>query len=278
MTVLAIDGKPISERMTEARARVAGTSSDRAVRLRIFRMLIDGEPGTHLKVSLARADGSVFEVALTRRIVADTAEVTSRRLPSGYGYIRLTLWKSPIRKQFKKALEQFNNAPGVVIDIRGNPGGEAEEVAKIASYFFSRHVPFGKFNARSGKSIYLRTDDDDQIYSGPIAILVNEGSGSGSELFAGVMQESGRALVVGRQSCGCVLGISRYRSVKGKGELAVSEYGYVSPEGKSFEGAGVVPDRTIELRISDLQGHHDATLEEAEKVLRTRPGTRIGMH
>ncbi|PYT03286.1 MAG: hypothetical protein DMF60_18925 [Acidobacteria bacterium] len=226
MIVIAIDGKPISERIKEARSRVAGSSTDRAVQLRIFRMLVDGDPGTPLKMSLARADGSLLEVALTRRIVADTAVVTSHLLPSGYGYIRLTLWKSPIRKQFKKALEHLKNAPGVIIDIRGNPGGEAEEVAKIASYFFARRVPFGKFSGRSGKSIFLRTDEDDQIYNGPVAILVNEGSGSGSELFAGVMQESGRAVVIGRRSCGCVLGISRYRSVKGKGELAVSEYGY----------------------------------------------------
>jgi carboxyl-terminal processing protease len=275
MIVIAIDGKPISERMAEARSRVAGSSTDRAVQLRIFRMLVDGDPGTPLKMSLARADGSLLDVALTRRIVADTAVVTSHRLPSGYGYVRLTLWKSPIRKQFKIALEHLKDAPGVVVDIRGNPGGEAEEVAKIASYFFARRMPFGKFSARSGKSIFLRTDEDDQIYKGPVAILVNEGSGSGSELFAGVMQESKRAVLVGRRSCGCVLGISRYRSVKGKGELAVSEYGYVSPGGQSFEGTGVVPDRTVELKISDLQQHRDAALEEAQQVLKSK-SDRLG--
>jgi len=267
MIVIAIDGMTVSERIKEARSRVAGSSSDRAVQLRIFRMLVDGYPGTTLKMTLARADGSLLEVALTRRIVADKAIVTSRRLPSGFGYIRLSLWKSPIRKKFRKALEQLRDAPGVVVDIRGNPGGEAEEVAKIASYFFARRVPFGKFSARSGKSIFLRTDDDDQIYTGPVALLVNEGSGSGSELFAGVMQESKRAVVIGRQSCGCVLGISRYRSVKGKGELAVSEYGYISPAGKTLEGVGVVPDKLVELKISDLQKHRDAALEEAQQVL-----------
>lgn len=274
MIVLTVDGKPVADRLAEARARVAGTSSDRAVRLRVYRMIIDGDPGAALRMSLTRADGSTLDVALIRRIVSDTAEVTSRRLTSGLGYIRLTLWKSPIRKQFKKALERLRDTPGVVIDLRGNPGGEADEVVTIASYFFDSHVPFGKFSKRSGKAIYLRTDDDDRVYKGPVAILVNEGSGSGSELFAGVMQENGRAMIVGRQSCGCVRGISEFKKVKGGGELAVSEYGYLSPKENTFEGTGVIPDKTVELKISDLQGRRDAALEESERLLKAKAETR----
>lgn len=270
MIVLAIDGKPLAERLAEARSRAGGSSSDRAVKLRLYRMVLEGEPGTNVRIRLARADGSEIDVTLTRRVVPDAAVVTSRRLQSGVGYIRLTLWKSPIRKQFKKALDGLKDAPGMVIDIRGNPGGEAEEVVKIASYFFDGHVPFGKFVKRSGRALYLRTDDHEQVYKGPVAILVNEGSGSGSELFAGVMQESGRALIVGRTSCGCVLGISSFKKVKGGGELAVSEFGYDSPRGKTFEGTGVVPDKAVELKLADLQQQRDATLNEAEQVLRTR--------
>ena len=276
MIVLSIDGKPVADRLDEARTRVAGSSTDRAVRLRIFRMIIDGDPGTTLRLSLARSDGSQLDVRLVRRIVSDTAVVTSHRLASGLGYIRLTLWKSPIRKQFKKALEQFKDTPGLVIDLRGNPGGEADEVVKIASYFYNSHVAFGRFSRRSGKSVYLRTDDDDQIYKGPVAILVNEGSGSGSELFAGVMQENRRAVIVGRRSCGCVLGISEFKKLKGGGELAVSEYGYLSPKENTFEGTGVVPDKIVELKISDLQSRRDVALDEAERLLRSKPETRTG--
>ncbi|HXG95431.1 MAG TPA: S41 family peptidase [Blastocatellia bacterium] len=273
MIVRTIDGRPVAERLAEAQSRIGGSSTDRAVRLRLYRKIIEGEPGTPLRLGLERADHSHFEVTLMRRIVPDEATVSYRRLPSGIGYIRLTLWKSPVHKQFKSALESLRDAPGIILDLRGNPGGEAAEVVKIASYFFNSRTSFGRFFTRSGKSVDLWTSRDDQIYKGPVAILVNEGSGSGSELFSGVMQEAGRAIVVGRQSCGCVLGISKFRKVKGGGELAVSELGYVSPRGQKFEGAGIKPDRAVALTIADLQHNRDLALDEAEISLRAAKAT-----
>jgi carboxyl-terminal processing protease len=269
MIVRAIDGRPVEEKVAEARTRIGGTSTERAARLRLYRKLTEGEPDTALTLGLLDKEGKSLEVRLTRRVVPDTPSVAHRRLQSGYGYIRLNLWKSPINKEFKKAVEQLKDAPGLIIDLRGNPGGEANEVVKIASFFFSDKVSFGKFISRSGKSIELVTDDDEMIYSGPLVILMNEASGSGSELFAASMRESGRAVVVGRQSCGCVLGISRFRKVEGGGELAVSELGYLSPKGNKLEGTGIIPDELITLRIADLQNKRDAVIEGAENRLRS---------
>jgi C-terminal processing protease CtpA/Prc len=91
------------------------------------------------------------------------------------------------------------------------------------------------------------------------------------------MQENGRAVVVGRRSCGCVLGISEFKKLKGGGELAVSEYGYLSPRENTFEGTGVVPDKTVELKISDLQTKRDAVIEEAERSLKAKAEARVGL-
>jgi carboxyl-terminal processing protease len=191
-------------------------------------------------------------------------------LPSGYGYIRLSLWKSPVYKDFKKALDRLKDAPGIILDLRGNPGGEVNEVLRIAGYFFPDKVPFGRFINRSGKFIALYTRaDDDHVYNGAVAVLINESSGSASEMFSGVLQESGRAVVIGRQSCGCLLGIAKYREVEGGGELAISELGYVSPKGKRLEGGGVLPDEQVSLKIADLQRRRDATIEEAEQQLKS---------
>jgi carboxyl-terminal processing protease len=87
-------------------------------------------------------------------------------------------------------------------------------------------------------------------------------------MFTGVLQENGRAIVVGRQSCGCLLVIPKYREVEGGGELAISELGYISPKGRRLEGSGVLPNEQVSLKIADLQRHRDATIEEAEQQLR----------
>ena len=269
MIVRTVDGQPVEARLAEAQRHVGGSSSERANKLRMYRKLIDGDPGTAVALGLTRSNGTALNVVLTRRVVSESATVTSRVLPSGFGYIRLSLWKSPVYKDFKRALDRMRETPGVIIDLRGNPGGEVNEVLRIAGYFFRDRVSFGRFINRSGKFIPLFTRlEDERIYNGAVAVLVNESSGSASEMFSGVLQENGRATIVGRQSCGCLLGIAKYREVEGGGELAISELGYVSPKGNRLEGSGVLPNEQVSLRIADLQRHRDAAVEEAEQELR----------
>src|SRR5262249_52850208 len=254
-------------------------STDRAERLRLYRRLLDGEPGAKITLGLTDQAGKPITTTISLRSVSDAPEVTCKLLPSGYGYIKLTLWKSPIHDRFRAALDQLRNTPGVVIDVRDHPAGEVNEVLRIAVYFFSHHEPFGDFITRSGKHMELSTTGTrDGAYNGSVVILINESSGSGSEMFAEVMQETGRALVLGRQSCGCLLGISEFKKLKGGGELAVSELGYMSPRGRRVEGVGVIPDESVRVTLSDLQSKRDSTLLEAENALRSHLKASTTVH
>lgn len=269
MVVTAVDGVPVSDRLTELLPNVAGSSTERAERLRLYHRLLSGEPGTRIRLAVTGADGSPFQATIMLRIVADVAEVTARWLPSGSGYIKLNLWQAPGHDRFRTALEQFRNARGLVLDLRGNPGGEVDEVLKIAGYFLPSRVSFGEFIARSGRRLDLYAGHmGNPIYGGPLAILMDESSGSGSEMFAVAMQEAGRAVVVGRRSCGCLLGIAQFKRMKGGSELAVSELGYVSPLGRRIEGNGITPDEAVQLTLADLQANRDLALEDAQATLR----------
>ena len=110
---------------------------------------------------------------------------------------------------------------------------------------------------------------DPDAYKGPVVILVNSGSASGSELFAGSMQAAGRAEVLGQPSCGCLLGFLGYARIPGGAELAYSEMGFVLGNGKRIEGEGVIPDRVVPVTLPDLQMNRDRALEEAQAHLAT---------
>ena len=285
MVVLSIDGKPVAERIAEIERNKAASSSERATRLISYGRLFAGPPDTELRVGMERADGSKFEVTLQRQIYSSAPDVITDVLPSGIAYIRFDGFQPAITKEFRQALERFKNAPGIVIDLRRNGGGDLGVLLPIAGFFFGQKTLFAKDKTRSGKplsefagifrlplELYVGKPGD-QIYSGPVVILVDARSASSSEVFAAGMQDSQRAKIVGSQSCGCVLGIAKPRVMKGGGVLEMSEVLWFSPKGRRLEGTGILPDETVAPTLSDLQQKHDPAIETAERLLRGSTAT-----
>jgi carboxyl-terminal processing protease len=279
MIVRTVNGQPIAAAIAAAREEVGASSTERASRILSYSRLIAGEPGTPLKLGLTRADDTTVEVTLMRRTISAAPQFTARLLASGYAYIRFNRFRPPVAKQIKEALQQFKDAPGLILDLRTNSGGDGGEGMKVAGYFFNEKVPMATIVTRTGKSpsalfglvslpkVFEAGEKGKQLYSNPVVILINEATGSTSELVASGMQEKGRAQIVGTQSCGCVLGVLKHRDLKGGGELAISEVAFVTPQGRKLEGNGVMPDRKVSLTLTDLQRQRDTALEEAEKYL-----------
>ncbi len=278
MVLTSVDGEPAAKRLAEIQEEVGTSSSDRATALLSYYRLLAGEPGTLVRLGFLKPDGKTLDVVLKRQVISLAPVVSARVLPSGFAYLRVKMFDERAARQARAELRKEKNAPGLVLDLRGNPGGNFRGVLEIADDFFSRRVSFGRVVGRSGKppSFVLRMfgvpahlqagHPGRQIYSGPVVILINEGSGSGAELFAAGMQENGRATIIGRQSCGCVLGSVAHK-VKGGGEVDISEFAIVTGKGKRLEGTGVIPDMSVPLTLSSLREHRDATLQKAEAVL-----------
>ncbi|HEX6504554.1 MAG TPA: S41 family peptidase [Terriglobales bacterium] len=278
MVITSVDGTAFVKRVSEVGEEVGDSSSARARLLLTYYEVLAGEPGTKVRLGVERQDGSTLEVELPRHTVPIAPPLASRVLPSGYGYIKVDMFRDAVAKQFREELAKFRSTPGLIIDVRGNPGGDFDGVLGIANNFFAQKVSFGRIIARSGKapSLMLRIlgvpselaagDSSGSVYTGPVIILVNEASGSAAEIFAAGMQENHRAAIVGRQTCGCVLA-SVAHSVKGGGEVDISEFGIVTASGRRLEGVGVIPDVTVPLKLEDLRQHHDAALREAVAVL-----------
>jgi carboxyl-terminal processing protease len=279
MIVLRVQDKPIAERIAEIEKKRLPSSSERATRWFIYNRVFAGPPDAPVKVALQRADGSEFEVSVRRQIYSAAPDVTTHVLPSGNVYIRFDGFQHPVTKEFRDALQKFRDAPGLIVDLRRNGGGDLAVLLPIAGYFFGKKTLFAKDSTRTGKplssyvglfklplQLYVGRSGD-QIYSGPVTILVDAHSASSSEVFAAGMQDTGRAQIIGSQSCGCVLGIARPRVMKGGGVLEMSEVLWFSPKGRKLEGTGIIPDQLVTPTMYDLQRGRDAVLAAADKTL-----------
>jgi len=279
MVVVSVDGNPIEDRVAEIEKSRPTSSSERATRMFVYGRMFAGTPDSAVKLGLQRADGSSFEATITRQTYSVAPDVATDVLPSGNAYIRFDGFQPPITKEFRQALERFRNSRGIVIDLRRNGGGDLSVLLPIASYFFDKKTLFAKDSTRSGKplsefagifklplELYVGRSGD-QIYSGPVVILVDARSASSSEVFAAGMQDSQRAKIVGSQSCGCVLGIAKPREMKGGGVLEMSEVLWFSPNGRRLEGTGIIPDKTVIPTLTDVQNKRDPALAEADRTL-----------
>jgi carboxyl-terminal processing protease len=279
MVIQTVDGKPVEERIAEIERAKSESSTSRATRMFTYSRLLAGPPDTEVKLGLERADGSQFETEVRRQVYSATPSLATDTTQAGNAYIRFDGFQPSITKEFRQALERFRNSPGLVIDLRRNGGGDLGVLVPIAGYFFDKKTLFAKDETRTGKPLsefvgILRLPlelyvgrSGDQIYSGPVVILMGSHSASSSEVFAAGMQDSQRARIVGSQSCGCVLGIAKPRFMKGGGVLEMSEVLWFSPKGRRLEGTGILPDQTVVPTLKSLQAQEDPVLDAADKAL-----------
>lgn len=283
MRVLAVNGVPVADALASARAEVGPSSSERAALVLSYLRLVAGSPDAPLRLRLERADGSAFEVALARRPLETARRFEARRLAAGPLYVRFDRFRSPVARRLREALGANRDAPGLILDLRANPGGDGKEGLRAISPLLDRPALIARLATRSGRPpsallglvslpLEMRSGESGrQLYAGPLVILVNEGTGSTAEVIAASLQEEGRARVIGTRSCGCALGVLRYRRLPNGGALAISEIGLVSGRGRRIEGEGVRPDVTVAPSRSDLLDGRDPVLEAAVRELSTMP-------
>jgi len=279
MIVTELEGQPIEDRLAEAANTVLPSSTERVTKLRVLSNVFAGPLETPFAASLKRGDGSVIDVKYARQVLSYTPRVTAAKLTSGFGYVRFDEFQPALVKGFKAALEYLRTTPGLILDLRRNRGGVGATLEAMAGFFFDHKTLFERRMTRKQVSASERdghnTEEMEyfvgkrggQIYSAPVVILVSEYSASATEVFAAGMQDSGRARLVGGQSCGCVLGITHERVMKGGGVLEISEILWFSPKGRKLEGEGVVPDKLVTPTVVSLQEKKDVVLEEGQEVL-----------
>ena len=185
------------------------------------------------------------------------------------GVIGFNVWMAAVDELFQKAVDEFRSADGIVVDLRGNPGGLAAMIMGISGHFVGERKALGVMKTRENE---LRFTANPRLvnaggqrvepYAGPVAILVDALTGSASECFSGGMQSIGRARIFGQTSMGQALPALFDRLPNG--DVLIHATGdFVTADGIRLEGRGVIPDEIVPLRREDLLKGRDLTLEAA---------------
>lgn len=194
----------------------------------------------------------------------------SRWMADSVGYIHFTNFLDPVHVMgaFNRDMLQFKNARGLIIDIRGNGGGIIAMAMGMAGWFVSDKQQYlGTLHFRENDIkavIYPRVNS----YPGPLAILIDGLSASTSEIFAGGLQDIGRAHIIGTRSAGASLP-SNIISLPNGDAFQYVLANYVSRGGTVLEGRGVAPDLAVTHTPESLASGTDRPLVEAAEMIRS---------
>jgi carboxyl-terminal processing protease len=302
--LLSIDGTSAAVEFGPAIDEIAAapTAHDRGLRsLLLSRRIggrLDARPGTARAVTFEDGTGTRREVTLvpappagdavrfgnlppvrvsvsSREISSDefaAAGVTPERAPR-IGLISFPIWMPAATAPLDAAVDRFRGMDAIVIDLRGNPGGVGGMVMGFGGHFFTEPVSLGAMQSRDSRLEFrvnprTVTVEGNRVepFRGRLAILVDAGSASTSEVFAAGLQELGRATVVGERSAGAALPSVVERLPNGDVlQYAIADF--ETPKGNALEGRGVTPDVAVDVTREVLLEGGDPALSAALRRL-----------
>lgn len=190
------------------------------------------------------------------------------RAADGIAYLRLSVFAPAAMRPLRTFLRGLKAGDGLIIDLRGNPGGVTAMAPGLAGWLVDRETSLGSVRLRRGGMGYP-VYPQEGAFLGPVAVLIDGGSASTSEILAAGLRDLGRARLFGERSAGAALP-SLFKTLP-DGDLFQYAIGDIrSPRGQSLEGNGVAPDETVFRTGVDLARGVDAPVEAATAWLRDR--------
>ena len=265
--LLEIDGRAVdAAHLEDAIERMRGFVGSK-VHLAVSRA---GEPEP-LQFELARSDVRV-------------RTVRAEPLPGHYGYVRITHFNDATPRDLGRQLAQLQAAQplaGLVLDLRGNPGGVLESAVGVADDFLDSGVIVRAEGRTADSRFEMRASGGDLLHAAPLVVLVDRGSASGAEIVAGALRDHGRATLMGERTFGKG-SVQTVVPLRDGLALKLTTSRYFTPSGASIHERGIDPDVSLagalEASPAPLDASSDPAVQAALQYLRDRSlGTQVAL-
>jgi len=231
-----------------------------------------GPPGTKITLTIRRGglSGKPFDVTLTRAVIR--VQSVKWEPKNDVAYIRITAFNEQTQLGLDKALTEADEKMGpkligYVIDLRNNPGGLLDEAVSVSATFLEagKEVVSTRGRHKEEDQVFYAKGGD-KAHGKPIAVLINGGSASASEIVAGALQDHKRAILVGTKSFGKG-SVQTIIPVSGGGAMRLTTARYYTPSGRSIQALGIEPDIAVQQakleKVASGPGVHEADLKGA---------------
>ena len=219
--------------------------------------LMRGPVGTSIDLTIRRKNvKKPLEFKIVRKIIevkSVSSEVKGKE--KNLGYIRLKSFNENSDKQFLKSVKEFEKRfkiKGYVLDLRNNPGGLLAQAINITDFFLDDGEIVSTKGRKVSETRKFFARKGDEINGKPIVVLINNGSASASEIFAGALKDHKRAIILGESSYGKG-SVQSIIPLKNGGGIRLTISKYYLPSGKSISEVGVTPDILVEESDDDFQ-------------------------
>ena len=219
--------------------------------------LMRGPVGTSIDLTVRRKNvKKPIEFKITRKIIevqSVNSEIISKE--KNIGYVRLKSFNENSDNQFLKSIKKFeknNKIKGYVFDLRNNPGGLLTQAINITDFFLNDGEIVSTKGRKVSETRKFFARKGDEINGKPIVILINNGSASAAEIFAGALKDHKRAIILGENSYGKG-SVQSIIPLKNGGGMRLTISKYYLPSGKSISEVGVTPDILVEETGNDFK-------------------------
>ncbi len=217
-----------------------------------------GKPQEAVEITVLReSENKIIDFRIVRDIIRIKDIKEAKILQDAIAYIRLVEFRENTPQELEKVLEKLKKEGmnGLILDLRNNPGGLLDVAVKVAEKFIPKDKLIVSTKGRKNtQNMEFISHAQNPVIDMPMAVLINEGSASGSEIVAGCLQDYNRAIILGVKSFGKG-SVQTVIPLRDGSALRLTTSIYFTPQGKKIHGKGVMPDIVVE----------NAKLEPAEE-------------